>query len=469
MKRLLVRALIALSVVVASIGLAAPAQAATLSVGQYEAEIATLVNQSRASAGLSALTVSTAMSNVARTWSSTMASSGTFAHNPSYAAQIPSGWRSAAENIAYGAQTSGQYPPSQIHANFMASSGHRANILNAASTHIGIGVAFVSRGGYTYVYVTEDFGAYPASVAVDAPQRDAQRLAGSSRFETAVAIGKQAFPSSSEVVLVAGEQKSVVDGLVAGPFAYSRHAPMLLTGATSLGSVTRAELTRRHTTTAWLIGGTGVISSSVVTELNTLGISVRRLSGASRFGTAAAVARQMPASSKALVVSGMNANLIDAAAASGAAAAAGRPILLTDQSSLPTETRQVLADRGVTSVTVVGGTGAVSDHVVSQLRSAGMSTSRMSGSDRYGTAAAVASGFASVTGTDKVVVAGGANENLIDSMTGGTLGHATVLTGQSVVPSATSAFVAGRDPSTLFVVGGIGAVGQSSVTTLCAV
>ena len=165
MTRPSVKVLVALALAVASLGIAAPASAATLSVSQYESQIATLVNQARASAGLKAVTVDASISSVARTWSGKMASTGSFMHNPSYAAQFPSGWTAAAENIAYGAITSGQYPASTIHTNLMNSSGHRANILNASTTHLGVGVAFVSRNGYNYVYVTEDFGTYPYGIA----------------------------------------------------------------------------------------------------------------------------------------------------------------------------------------------------------------------------------------------------------------------------------------------------------------
>ncbi len=161
MRTHVVRVVLALAVLISSIGLAAPASAATLSVSQYEAQIASLVNSARADAGLSALTVNVSIRTVARTWSGHMASSGSFEHNPNYASQMPSGWTHAAENIAYGATSAGQYPAATIHTNLMNSSGHRANILSPHATHMGVGVAFVSRGGLNYVYVTEDFGEYP--------------------------------------------------------------------------------------------------------------------------------------------------------------------------------------------------------------------------------------------------------------------------------------------------------------------
>lgn len=466
MNRVLTRALVAIAVVLATVGLAAPAQAATLSVSQYEARIAALVNQSRADAGLPPLVVSASVSSVARAWSGKMASSDSFVHNPSYANQMPSGWTAAAENIAYGAVTTGQYLADTIHANLMASAGHRANILNSSYTHLGVGVAFVTRGGFNYVYVTENFGRYPSGIASEANNRTAERLAGPTRYETAVAIGKEAFPTSNEVVVVAGSQASVVDGLVAAPFAYYRKAPVLLTEKTQLGSATRAEIKRRGPSRVWVIGGPGVVNTSVLREIESLGVgTVTRLYGSDRYATAAAVAARMPANSKALVVSGNTANLIDAAAASGPAAAAGQPILLATKSDVPAPTAAVLRSRNVAKVTVVGGTGALTSGVTKDLSRLGISASRLAGSDRYATAAAVASGFKGYTGSDDVLVAGGRNENLIDAMTGGTLGMATLLA-SNPVPGSTLSWVSSKGVDHLVVVGGTGAVGTASVVTL---
>lgn len=163
--------ILALAVLLVSVGLVGgTAQAATLTVGQYESQIATLVNQARANAGLAPLQVDVSLGSVARTWSQKMASSGTFAHNPSYTSQYPTGWTRAAENIAMGGTSSGQYPASSIHANLMGSTGHRANILDPRLNRLGVGVAFVSRSGMQYVYVTQNFATYATTLApVPAP------------------------------------------------------------------------------------------------------------------------------------------------------------------------------------------------------------------------------------------------------------------------------------------------------------
>lgn len=297
------------------------------------------------------------------------------------------------------------------------------------------------------------------------PERSKARLAGEDRYATAVAVGEEAFPDSDEVVIVAGATASLVDGLVAAPFAVHREAPVLLSERYRLGSVTRREVRERRPEIAWLVGGTGVMSGSVTRELRDLGIEVRRLAGADRYGTAAAVASRMPRGRAAVVASGAPGNLVDAAAAAGPAAADGRPILLTAPRQLPPVTRAALRERQVTEVRVLGGTGAVSPRVVEQLRGMGLPTARVGGADRYATAAAVASRFRDATGTDVVVVTGGADVNLVDAVTGGVLRRPTLLTRRDA-PGPTRDWIVRHDVRHVVAVGGTGVVPSQTLELL---
>ena len=134
---------------------AAPAptvSAPTLTVSPtkaYEDEVFRLVNVERSKAGLRPLLRSTCADGYARTWSQTMARTGTFAHQS--LTPIMSGCRArgAGENIGYGNVT-----PAQMMTMWMNSSGHRANVLRASFTHLGVGAAVTSTGRW---YVTQDF------------------------------------------------------------------------------------------------------------------------------------------------------------------------------------------------------------------------------------------------------------------------------------------------------------------------
>lgn len=131
------------------------------------AELYDLVNQERAAAGLPLLARDSRIDAVAQRWSASMAASGELAHNPSYSTQIPTGWRSAAENVGTGPDTRA------VHRALMESAGHRANILDRDFTSIGIGVATDSRGT---VWITQNFAQYAGVTAPTSTAPTPQRL-----------------------------------------------------------------------------------------------------------------------------------------------------------------------------------------------------------------------------------------------------------------------------------------------------
>lgn len=142
--------------------------AANASSSSIEGQIATLINRERTSRGLKPLTVSASISTVSRNWSTTMGvgqengTSNYFRHNPNFSSQIPSGWRHASENIAWASSRDNM---AQFFVRmWMDSSGHRANILRADNTHMGVGVYRNARGNY---FATQNFAQYPAGVVVD--------------------------------------------------------------------------------------------------------------------------------------------------------------------------------------------------------------------------------------------------------------------------------------------------------------
>lgn len=114
----------------------------------FEQQVVTLVNSQRAANGLAPLTLSTELSNVARLKSQDMHNNNYFAHeSPTYGSPFEMmksfgiSYRTAGENIAMGYGT-----PEAVMNAWMNSPGHRANILDASYTQIGVG--YVADGNY---------------------------------------------------------------------------------------------------------------------------------------------------------------------------------------------------------------------------------------------------------------------------------------------------------------------------------
>ncbi len=112
-------------------------------VTAYEKEVIRLVNEERAKNGLGALTYNWELARVARIKSQDMHDNRYFSHtSPTYGTPFQMlksfgiRYRSAGENIARGQRT-----PRAVVDAWMNSAGHRANILNASFTEIGVGYA----------------------------------------------------------------------------------------------------------------------------------------------------------------------------------------------------------------------------------------------------------------------------------------------------------------------------------------
>ena len=118
------------------------------SMTSFEQQVIDLTNEKRASRGLKPLNANWELSRVARYKSQDMANNKYFSHtSPTYGSPFNMiknfgiKYRSAGENIAYGQRT-----PAQVVNSWWNSAGHRANMLNANYTDIGVG--YVANGNY---------------------------------------------------------------------------------------------------------------------------------------------------------------------------------------------------------------------------------------------------------------------------------------------------------------------------------
>jgi len=92
------------------------------------------------------------------------------------------------------------------------------------------------------------------------------RLAGADRYGTSVQISQSAYASSDSVFIATGT--NYPDGLAGGPVAALMPGPLLLVSSTQLPSVVRTELQRLGPNRVFVLGGTGVVSSTVVDAID---------------------------------------------------------------------------------------------------------------------------------------------------------------------------------------------------------
>ncbi len=289
------------------------------------------------------------------------------------------------------------------------------------------------------------------------------RVAGTDRYSTSVAIGTRATSgqaSTATVVIASGDPAHLVDGLVAAPLARLKGAPLLLSAATSLPASVGDDVAKRKATTAYLVGGTGALSAKVEEGLKARGVTtIKRLSGATRYDTGLAVAREMGAPrTLALIASGEEGHLVDALAGGGPAAATKRPILLVQRDSVPTPTRQALTELGVTETVVAGGTNSVSDATMASLPR----PQRLAGPDRYSTAAAIATRFVTEVTSPAVALGSGGPANLVDSLPGGALAEITLLTAPNAMPPVSMEWLRAHTTAEVHALGGPAAISATA-------
>ncbi len=233
-----------------------------------------------------------------------------------------------------------------------------------------------------------DMGAYEFGGITDG------RIEGLDRYETGVAISEDHFASADTAVLATG--RIFADGLAAAGLAGACNAPVLLTQPRTLPASVATELLRLGVSRVIVCGDQRAISDAVVDQVEALGdIEVQRIGGSDRYETAALIADEIVAvtgEDPALVFVARGDTFPDALAVSPVAWAHSAPILLVRPEELPRYTIDYLL--GLTSATrgvIVGGSAAVSTDVQGDIAAqAAPAFERISGIDRYDTAAEVA-------------------------------------------------------------------------------
>ena len=191
-------------------------------------------------------------------------------------------------------------------------------------------------------------------------------------------------------VVYLAEQSDLAYSLPAAAAAGARGGPVLLTVRDVLPTNVANELIRLRPVRIIALGGTSHVSSAVLTKLRRYSHIVTRQAGGDQFATAAIVSAASFAPGAPVAYIARYDDYPTMFAAAAAAGARGGPVLLTSRGSLTGVTARELRRLRPARIVVAGGTGAVSDAVLSTLRRYAPRVSRQAGADRYATAAALA-------------------------------------------------------------------------------
>ncbi len=291
------------------------------------------------------------------------------------------------------------------------------------------------------------------------------RLKGDDRYATSAAIALEKFSSSDYCIITRGDVYA--DGLAASTLAGALNCPILLTRSTELPTVIKDCIKSLGNPKVIILGGTSAVSSSVESALkNLVGSSkVERISGATRFDTAAKIAARAKKESVlpnyAFIVSGWAS--ADSLVAGPAAFLNNAPLLQVEKNSIPDVTKKAISDLGISRLYIVGGTAVVSNTVKTALEKlpSVSSVTRISGATRYETSVEFAR--SQFSGVSDFSLVRGADANLADAIGATVLGLPILYVEQNSIPAAVSSYLDSRvsDSSSIRVIGGIVAVSNT--------
>ena len=248
-------------------------------------------------------------------------------------------------------------------------------------------------------------------------------MEGKDRYETSTKISKTGWTSGAKnVVIVNGNEKNMVDGLSATPFATIKDAPLLLSNGKTLPASTISELKRLNPTNVYVIGGTASMPESVVSSIKkNTNATITRIGGSTRYETSLAIAKHIDKVAdvnKVYISSGTGE--VDALSIASVAGREKAPILLTNVNSIDNKTYDFIKSENVKDAYFIGGDKKISNSVINQVDkivSADVSKNRVAGQNRKDTNAAIIKKFYTESKLNGVVVS--KDDVIIDALTVG--------------------------------------------------
>lgn len=202
----------------------------------------------------------------------------------------------------------------------------------------------------------------------------AQRYGGADRYETAAMISKAELPDTQPEKVFVANGVTNADALIAGPIAYARGYPVLLTNKDEVPATTRSALSDLAIPERVVVGGTAVVSQASYAALG----ATERLAGVNRQETSAKVAQWSLDNASftdknITLVGSATQNGADALAAAPLAGSTGTPVLFVQGGELGPFAQAYLKAHASNldgKGWVFGGTAAVSDLAATQATAA---------------------------------------------------------------------------------------------------
>ena len=292
------------------------------------------------------------------------------------------------------------------------------------------------------------------------------RISGPDRYNTAADItGTYEARGTTDTVFIA-TGLNFPDALAGAAVAGHIGAPVLLVNS-GIPAIVASQLAQIQPKHIVILGGTGVVSSAVESNLHTYAADVQRFGGSDRYQTAQFIAQNYYPTGADTVFIATGLNFPDALAGAAIAGHIGAPVLLVPAAGLSAATTAALNSLHPNHIVILGGTGVVS--VAQQaLLSGYASVVRFGGADRYATAQQIADNYFP-SGANIAFIATGPNfpDALAGAAIAGALNAPVELVSPVAIPPSTLASLTNVvKPHSIVVLGGTGVVSDAVMAQL---
>ena len=196
---------------------------------------------------------------------------------------------------------------------------------------------------------------------IEAKGVEVERTAGENRYQTAVKIGEQIRRNSTnktDIILANGN--NFIDALTAGSLAAKMNIPILLTGDSSLNSITEKVIKEWGIKNVIVAGGDSQVSNGIISKLQSDGLKVERIAGKTRTETALKLAERVnPNPEKVIFANGRT--YADALVASHLSKRENAPIVLIDKENVPVSVKEYLRENKIKDSIILGGDSSIAN------------------------------------------------------------------------------------------------------------
>lgn len=296
--------------------------------------------------------------------------------------------------------------------------------------------------------------------------RNLVRLAGKDRTETSVKVSKSIYPKGADIVVISNKDKSS-DSISATPYANLLKAPILYSNTSDVPDSIVNEIKRLKANKIVIVGGEQSITKSQEKQLKAMGIKIDRINGKDRYETSSMIADRMMKLLGTLdnIVIANGDSQVDAVSIAPIAIRQTSPILLTNGNNLSEGTDKIISSSK--NVILAGGSQSISDNLEKFVRSKPLkNVERISGKDRYETAAEIARTFSG--NSDICIYANGTKieDALISAQLSGYKNAPIILVNDKNISESTKDYLKNNKIKKNIFVGGENSISDETVKTV---